>query len=142
MKFYFIIIITTLTFFGCEKDTKKTEGNFTYFGGEVINPINDVVILSYSDIVIDTLKLNSKNRFLHKFEDFKSGLYSFSLQSSVTLEYQTILLESMKNDKKRIGKDLTIIIPIDDDIRAVKVDDLTLEEFNLTYDSLINKLSL
>ena len=93
MKFYYLIAIITLTIFGCKDDVKKTEDNFTYIGGEIINPINDVVILFYSDEAIDTLKLNSKNRFLYKFEDFKTGLYSFSLQSSIGLEYQTVLLE-------------------------------------------------
>ncbi len=93
MKFYYLIAVITLTIFGCKDEVKKTEGDFTYFGGEVISPINDVVILSYADKIIDTLKLNSKNRFLYKFKDFKTGLYSFSLQSAITLEYQTVFLE-------------------------------------------------
>lgn len=40
-----------------------------------------------------------------------------------------ILLSSMKNDKKRIGKYLTVIIP-NGDFSMVKVDDVTDEEFN------------
>lgn len=40
-----------------------------------------------------------------------------------------ILLESMKNDKKRVGKFLTIIIP-DEEFKMVKVDDVTDEEFS------------
>lgn len=39
------------------------------------------------------------------------------------------LFTAMKNDKKRTSQDLTIIIPIDEDIRAKKIDDLTKEEF-------------
>jgi hypothetical protein len=53
-----------------------------------------------------------------------------------------ILLESMKNDKKRVGKDLTIIIPIDDDIRCIKADDLTFKEFQSSYKQLITILGL
>ena len=94
MKFYAAIVIMAFTIFGCKDDVRKTVNNFTYLGGEVINPINDAVVLFHSGQVIDTLKLNSKNRFSYKFKNFKPGLYSFSLQSAVTLEYQTVLLES------------------------------------------------
>lgn len=48
-----------------------------------------------------------------------------------------ILLESMKNDKKRIGDFLTVIIP-DKDFRMIKVDNVTDLEFN----SVMNTLKL
>jgi len=41
---------------------------------------------------------------------------------------QDVLLESMKNDKKRVGKYLTVIIP-DKDFKMIKVDDVKDEEF-------------
>jgi 3-dehydroquinate synthase len=53
-----------------------------------------------------------------------------------------ILLESMKNDKKRVGKELTIIIPIDDDFHSIKADDLTFHEFEKAYTQLIEILGL
>lgn len=93
MKFYYLIALITFTIFGCKDDVKKTADDFTYLGGEIIAPINDVVVLSNSDRVIDTLKLNSKNRFLYKFEDFEPGIYSFSLQADDGLEFQMVLLE-------------------------------------------------
>ena len=40
-----------------------------------------------------------------------------------------ILLESMKNDKKRVGEFLTIIIP-DKEFKMIKLDDVTDDEFN------------
>ena len=40
-----------------------------------------------------------------------------------------ILLESMKNDKKRVGEFLTIIIP-DEEFKMIKIDDVADEEFN------------
>lgn len=55
---------------------------------------------------------------------------------------KNVLIESMKNDKKRVGKDLTIIIPIDDDIRAIKADDLTFKEFEKSYKQLLKVLDL
>jgi 3-dehydroquinate synthase len=48
-----------------------------------------------------------------------------------------ILLESMKNDKKRIGDFLTVIIP-DKDFRMIKVDDVT----DIEFDSVMNTLKL
>lgn len=53
-----------------------------------------------------------------------------------------ILLDSMKNDKKRVGKDLTIIIPINDNIEATKADDFTFEEFKQAYITLMDILGL
>ena len=55
----------------------------------------------------------------------------------IKLFNKKILLESMKNDKKRVGKDLTIVIPCDDEIRAIKVNDLTFKEFDSVYNQLI-----
>ena len=48
-----------------------------------------------------------------------------------------VLLESMKNDKKRIGDFLTVIIP-NKDFRMIKVDDVTDIEFN----NVMNKLKI
>lgn len=39
------------------------------------------------------------------------------------------LLESIKNDKKRTGKDLAVVIPVNDDFKLEKVDDLKEDEF-------------
>jgi 3-dehydroquinate synthase len=46
-----------------------------------------------------------------------------------------VLLESMKNDKKRIGKFLTAIIP-DKEFRMIKVDNITDEEFINSFNNL------
>ena len=48
-----------------------------------------------------------------------------------------ILLESMKNDKKRIGNFLTVIIP-DKDFRMIKVDDVT----DMEFDNVMNTLKI
>ncbi len=103
MKLYFLIGLITLTILGCNDDAKKTEGHFTYLGGEIISPINNEVILSYSDKIIDTLKLNSKNRFLYKLDDFEPGMYSFSLQAADGLEFQMVLLEPQDSIMLRLN---------------------------------------
>jgi 3-dehydroquinate synthase len=53
-----------------------------------------------------------------------------------------ILLNSMKNDKKRVGANLTIIIPSSDNIEAIKVDDLSEGEFGRCLDLLLDTLGL
>ncbi len=49
------------------------------------------------------------------------------------------LLSCIKSDKKRIGKDLTVIIP-DSEFRLIKVDNVTEEEFLSTLDYVKNLL--
>lgn len=46
-----------------------------------------------------------------------------------------ILLESMKNDKKRVGEFLTVIIP-DKEFKMIKLDNVTDDEFNKVLNSL------
>ncbi len=63
-----------------------------YFGGEVINPTNPYVVFMKDDKVIDTLKLDSKNRFFKKFDSLTPGLYTFKHDP----EYQYVYFD--KND--------------------------------------------
>jgi len=48
---------------------------------------------------------------------------------------ENVLLESMKNDKKRVGKFLTVIIP-DSEFKMIKVDDVTDDEFRQVFYNL------
>jgi 3-dehydroquinate synthase len=94
----------------------------------------------YANIVSYNRGLLSKKIF----NKLNNKLFLPNLYMKLKLSYfdKTILLESMKNDKKRVGKDLTIIIAIDDDIRSIKADDLTFDEFNVAYEKLIKLLGL
>jgi 3-dehydroquinate synthase len=73
------------------------------------------------------------------FDKLNKKLLLPNIYMNLNVEYfdKKILLESMKNDKKRVGENLTIIIPIDDDVKAVKADDLTFEEFGQVYEKLL-----
>ena len=53
---------------------------------------------------------------------------------------ESILLESMKNDKKRVGKFLTVIIP-DSEFKMIKVDDVTDDEFRQVF-HILKKICL
>ena len=94
----------------------------------------------YSNIVSLNRNLISKKQF--KFLNKKLFLPNIYMKLNIKLFDKNILLESMKNDKKRVGKDLTIVIPCDDEIRAVKIDDLTFKEFEKAYNKLMRILGL
>ncbi len=83
-----LIIFMLSIVFGCN-DMSKDEDAYVYFGGEIINPNNDYVILSSPDETSDTLYLNDQNRFIIKLTDFKPGLYTF-----IHGENQRVLLEA------------------------------------------------
>ena len=88
MKFYIILFLASFSIFGCKE--KITNPNISaFFGGEIINPKNNHVIISRSGLEIDTLFLDKENRFLKKINNLTSGLYTFKHGS----EYQLVLLE-------------------------------------------------
>ena len=68
---------------------EKSERTCTYFGGEIINPNINYVILSKDNASGDTIPLDKNNRFLVKIEDMEEGLYSFKHNP----ESQIVLLE-------------------------------------------------
>lgn len=87
MKIYVWAFIATFLFFSCKKD--NINGNYAYIGGEIINPNNDYVVLSKSNEVLDTIKLDGRNRFIYKITHLDSGLYTFRHGG----EIQMVLLE-------------------------------------------------
>jgi hypothetical protein len=93
MRILISILFITLTFNSCKKEAAMDEGDFAFIGGEIINPVDNKVILSKSNVVIDTILLDEQNRFLYKIKNLKSGLYAFKLQAYNTVEFQLALLE-------------------------------------------------
>lgn len=88
-----LLCITTFT--SCEKVFE--ENNYVaYFGGEIINPQSNEVLFLKNGKVLDTIYLDEKNRFLHKFDSLAPGLYTFQHLP----EYQYIYFD--KNDSLMI----------------------------------------
>lgn len=85
--------LLALSFVSCKDDSKEPDNDFAYLGGEVINPRKNFVIISKSEQVLDTLKLDEDNRFIYKVENLEDGLYTFKLPAAEGLEYQMVLLE-------------------------------------------------
>ena len=71
-KLIIIVFLTTLT--GCNTATKESK---TYFGGKIINPRGENVILYNNYVAIDTFKLDADNKFLGEISNIKEGLYYF-----------------------------------------------------------------
>ncbi len=86
VKNIFIFFLAFTLLHGCEKAEDVTH---SYIGGEIINPKDTKLIIFKSNSIIDTVKLDSKNRFLTKIQSTKPGFYGFSHGK----EYQLILLE-------------------------------------------------
>ena len=88
MKQLIVVALIGITLLGC----KNVDSNcgIAYFGGEIINPNNDhIVLYDATSHPIDTLYLDEDNRFFRPMENLNPGLYSFVHGG----EYQVVLLE-------------------------------------------------
>jgi hypothetical protein len=87
MRNLILFTILTITFFGCK--TNENSCGQAYFGGEIINPNNDFLVLYDNTAIIDTLYLDENNRFAIPLENLNPGLHSFIHGG----EYQIVLIE-------------------------------------------------
>lgn len=83
---HFILLLINSVFVCC--NSKPTHSK-TYFGGKIINPKSNYVVLHSMQKVIDTLTLKKDNSFLGKLDISNEGLYYFTHGS----ENQYIYLE-------------------------------------------------
>ncbi len=74
-------------FAGCGDSEKKTSKVF--FGGEIVNPTSEYVVLYKGDVVIDSSALDSNNMFSIQLDSIQDGLYHFKH----TPEYQNVYLK-------------------------------------------------
>ena len=85
-----LVIITVL--FGCN-NTQVC--NSTYFGGKIINPKSNCIILFENEIPLDTFYLDKNNSFLGEIPSLQEGLFNFkhgNEQQYVYLEPKDSLL--------------------------------------------------
>ena len=83
---YFFTFLAILLLTSCKTGDEKMG---TYFGGKIINPKTNFVVLHNQDKVIDSLPLDDENRFIGEYESFKEGLYYFKHGP----EYQYVYIE-------------------------------------------------
>ncbi len=70
-----LLIIPLLTLFSCNQLVEKT--SMVYFAGEIVNPTSSHVVLYKNDVVVDSAKLDDKNRFSFNLNGIDEGLYHF-----------------------------------------------------------------
>jgi len=100
-KLLFLTPITSVALLCSCNHSFKEEGYTAYFGGEIINPNSKYVYLCKDNEVIDTIELDSKNRFLQKYDSLAPGMYTFKHDP----EYQYIYFD--KNDSLMIRLNTT-----------------------------------
>ena len=81
-----IALIVLVISIGCEN---RVEKSIAYFGGKIINPKTDYVILFDHESAIDTFYLNQNNVFLGEISPLYEGLYYFKHSN----EYQYVYLK-------------------------------------------------
>ena len=81
--FLFIVILFLNS---CKEEVSD---NSIFFGGQIINPTSNYLILHKNNSRIDCLLLDSKNRFKKSFNNLTPGIYKLEHIP----EYQTIFLE-------------------------------------------------
>ena len=57
---------------GSDPDDQPT---YAYISGQIINPTTDHVLIKHKGVVLDTLSLDSQNRFNYKIDSAATGLY-------------------------------------------------------------------
>ena len=72
----FFILLIALSFSSCKDDVERNDS--TYFGGTIQNRNSNFVVLEdNNNKLIDTFYLDKNHHFLHQFENFEPGLYTF-----------------------------------------------------------------
>ena len=71
---YFFLLTTLILISSC---TTTDKNPMTYFGGKIINPKSDFVLLFNQDKLIDSLFLDKDDKFVGKYKDFKEAFYIF-----------------------------------------------------------------
>jgi len=87
MRQLIVLAFTAISLVGCKTDNNSC--GQAYFGGEIINPANNHVVLHDDSSIIDTLYLDNENRFSYNIEALSPGLHSFFHGG----EYQIVVLE-------------------------------------------------
>lgn len=73
---FFLSFLMFAVLLSCEDAPQKAKDG-TWFGGKILNPIDNSVILSKGNKIIAEAEIKPNDRFLTKIPDFKPGIYEF-----------------------------------------------------------------
>jgi hypothetical protein len=82
-----LLIFTAFLFLSCNNSEDKSS-NYTWIGGEIVNPKGEYVYFYKDEQLLDSVPLDERNFFLYRAENLKEGLYSFHHK-----EFQVMYLE-------------------------------------------------
>ncbi|MDY8135343.1 hypothetical protein [Aquimarina sp. 2201CG5-10] len=88
LRHLFLFPVLACCLCSCDS-SEENNRQYTYFGGEIVNPNTNYIVLSKENNTWDTIYLDKNNRFLHRIDNLKEGLYSFRHNP----EYQIVILE-------------------------------------------------
>ena len=71
---YLSVLIVSVLISSCANNERDT---MTYFGGKIINPKSEFVLLYNQGTLIDSLFLDASGKFIGAFKDLKENLYTF-----------------------------------------------------------------
>lgn len=81
-----LLAFIILTLISCQEEKQDPTA---YFGGEIVNPKANYVVLYHNEEVVDSAILDKDNRFMMKLDHLDEGLYNFKHYP----EYQYVLIE-------------------------------------------------
>jgi len=71
---YYFLLVTAILIGSCTSSNKE---KLTYFGGKIIHPKTDFVLLYQNDKLIDSLFLDKEDKFIASYKNFNEGFYYF-----------------------------------------------------------------
>ena len=84
----FLLGITLFSTFVSCSDSSETRSS-VFFGGEIVNPTSDYVVLYHNDSYVDSVKLDDQNRFSFQLNNIEDGLYHFDHTPELQYVYLT-----------------------------------------------------
>ncbi|MDR6300353.1 TlpA family protein disulfide reductase [Mesonia maritima] len=70
----FLFLSCLLVLVACEDEPKHDN---TFFGGQVVNPVEDYITIAKDDKILDTVYLDEENNFSYDFPEKHHGLFTF-----------------------------------------------------------------
>ncbi|UII75631.1 transaldolase [Flagellimonas sp. HMM57] len=71
----FLLYLSFLSILSCSQKSKDTSS--VYFGGEIVNPTSDFIVLYRNNDIVDSVALDEGNRFSFNLQGIEEGLYHF-----------------------------------------------------------------
>lgn len=128
---------------------KRNLFNYGHCFGHALENSSDYAVphgiaVTVGMIFANIVAMNRHSLSLDVFRFLNEKLFLPNIPMVLRQSYfnRDLLLTAMKNDKKRVGELLTIVVPSHDSISAIKVDDLTVAEFDSALAGLLVVLRL